>query len=1037
MSSTQAPFPTALLQSTPGAFPSSTENLPLEQPSISSTQRSVSQALHARKADFTRSYQIRVKVGTWNVAAISATEKDIGRWFVHSEDLADRFSGLTVGEEFRGSKDSLRGSQTLGATHHSSTANSAVSIPSGRNEIGLYVLGLQEVVDISSTTEVLRPYLFSDTHAGSKWKDAIEQVLPPGYQLVAEQQLIGLYLIVYASASVAPTVSSVSTSSVGTGIWHHGNKGAVAARLVLGETTRMVFINCHLAAGTGQLYLQRRNDDAAEIAKQIKFSPVEIDGVQDEVGNGLGEEDVTFWFGDLNYRLDSMPGEDVRRLLMLHTQNKYLAGMETKANVAEQVSEVSSKIAQDEGGDQETRDDQSASNHAIGGHHLFQPSFTQTDLKGGDPSEDPIANPYSLQTTLSSLLPHDELHAQMDIGKAFGGWREGPIRFLPTYKYDVGEVGTFDSSEKQRGPSWCDRILYRTRKDILHYERTVKQNEERKKKDEELNVRGVDDVEAVEQTVFFDYDPETDGTSDAPDMDDGDANGTARSVTVSTNSVSDDKLLLESYDSHQDIVSSDHKPLDAVFTLIYDAVDPKLKAEIHTEVVRELDKAENESRPTVTVLVDHYYDDHELATHDGTNETIEGVDFGKVKYDRKKTRHLSIANTGKVPAKIGFVNRSSAEGELSDVAPPWLSISFDSVGIDKDSSADAQSEHTLQPGDVANVRLVLHIKDATQVRGLNDGSKELNDVLVLRIHNGRDHFLPVHGIWVQSSFGRSVDKLIRVPEGGVRKLLPQGHDDRHGDDGVKWSAPRELFRLTDAVEQLVERSMAEWEMKSEPGDPPWSKAGWPFISLEKDGEEKDGLKDYVWEGLDTDQDFRVYFPPGTENLQKLEAVAEVLLTFLESLEDGIIPVQLWTEIEKGILERERRKISLTKDEERDSILEILSSSSSSSSAHSTSFTLIIFMLARIANEIAPIRQNSANVRSSLDSIGRSSTRTSSSSQEFIRRSEIDGAFATIFAKAMISAPAIITKEKDRKASEARRKAVVELFLRDKWDEGTR
>lgn len=973
------------------------------------------------------------------MAALSATEKDIGTWFVQDEGLSDRLSGSTVGEESRGSKDSLRGSQILGATQHSSAGNSAVSIASSRNEIGLYALGLQEVVDISSTTEVLRPYLFSDTHAGSKWKDAIEQVLPPGYQLVAEQQLIGLYLIVYASASVAPTISSVSTSSVGTGIWHHGNKGAVAARLVLGETTRLVFVNCHLAAGTGQLYLQRRNDDAAEITKQIKFSPVEIDGVQEEVGNCLGEEDVTFWFGDLNYRLDSMPGEDVRRLLMLHTQNKYLAGLETKANVAENILEVSSSFAQNGGGDTETQDDRSISDHAVGGHQPSLSSFVQTDVKGGDPNQDPMENPYSLQTTISSLLPHDELHAQMDSGKAFGGWREGPIRFLPTYKYDIGEVGIFDSSEKQRGPSWCDRILYRTRKDVLHYERTVKRNEERKKRDEELNVRGVDDVAAAEQAVFFDYDPETDGTSDEPNMDDGDANGISGSDTLSTNSGFDDKLLLESYDSHQDIVSSDHKPLDALFTLVYDAVDPKLKAEVHTEVVRELDKAENESRPTVTVLVDHYYDDHELATHDGTNETIEGVDFGKVKYDRKKTRHLSIANTGKVLAKIGFVSRSSAQGEPSDIAPPWLSIYFDGIGADQDSSLDAQSEHILQPGDVANVRLVLHIKDATQVRGLNDRTKELSDVLVLRIHNGRDHFLPLHGIWVQSSFSRSVDKLIRVPEGGVRKLLPRGHDDRHGDDGVKWSAPRELFRLTDAVEQLIERSMAEWEMKSEPGDPPWSEAGWPFISFSNDGEEKDDLKDCVWEGLDTDQDFRPLFPPEAENPQKLEAVAEVLLTFLEGLEDGIIPVHLWTEIEKENLERERRKISLTNEEQRDSILEILSSSSSSSSssAHSTSFTLITFMLARIANEIAPIRQNPANTRSSLDSIGRSSTRTSSSfssSQELIRRNQIDAAFATIFAKVMIRAPAIIVnvnakeKEKDRKASEARRRGVVELFL---------
>lgn len=966
------------------------------------------------------------------MAALGGTDKDIGRWFVHGGGPSDQFSGLTVGEEPQGNKDLLQGShyQDVDAEQDSTPAKSAVNTLSSQNEIGLYVLGLQEIVDISSTTEVLRPYLFSDTHAGSKWKDAIEQVLPPGYQLVAEQQLIGLYLVVYASPSIAPTVSSVSTTSIGTGIWHHGNKGAVAARIVLGETTRMVFINCHLAAGTGPLYLQRRNEDATEIAKQIKFSPVESNSAQEEVGNGLGDEDVTFWFGDLNYRLDSMPGEDVRRLLMLHTQNQYHAGPETKFKVAGDLSDISSKIAQSGENGRDTEDDRLPPGIAVAGHHSPQSFSTQTDPDCKDPSEDPMVNPYSLQTTLSSLLPHDELHAQMDVGKAFGGWREGPIRFLPTYKYDIGEVGTFDSSEKQRGPSWCDRILYRTRKEILRYERKIKQDEERKMRDEELKARGVDDVAAAEQAVFFDYNPDTDGTSEALDMDNGDDSSTASSDGASTKSGSDEKLLLEYYDSHQDIVSSDHKPLDAVFTLVYDAVDPQLKAKVHTEVVRELDKAENEGRPVVTVIVDHYYDDHEPPANGGNDKTNEGVDFGEVRYDHKKIRHLSIANTGKVPAKIGFVNRSLAQGEPSDVAPPWLSICFDGTSIDEDAGLNAQSEHILQPGEVANVKLVLHVKDAAQVRHLNDGTKDLNDVLVLRIYNGRDQFLPLHGTWVQSTFGRSVDKLIRIPEGGVRNLLPQGHDGRHGDDGVKWSAPRELFRLTDAVEQLVERSMAEWEMKSKAGNPPWSEAGWPFISLSDDRNEKDVLKERVWEGLDTDQDFRVLFPPEAENLQKLEAVAEVLLSFLDSLEDGVIPEQLWMEVETGIIEHERRKITLTKEEERDWILEILTSSS----AHSTSFTLVIFMLARVANEIAPIRQSLVNTRSSLDITGRSGASVSSS-HDLIRRSEIDGAFATIFAKAMIRAPAI-TKEKDRKASESRRKAVIELFLRTKWDQAT-
>jgi hypothetical protein len=38
-------------------------------------------------------------------------------------------------------------------------------------------------------------------------------------------------------------------------------------------------------------------------------------------------------------------------------------------------------------------------------------------------------------------------------------WEEMPINFAPTYKYDPGTC-TFDSSPKQRQPSWTDRILF-------------------------------------------------------------------------------------------------------------------------------------------------------------------------------------------------------------------------------------------------------------------------------------------------------------------------------------------------------------------------------------------------------------------------------------------------------------------------------------------------------------------------------------------------------------------------------------------------
>jgi phosphatidylinositol-bisphosphatase len=53
----------------------------------------------------------------------------------------------------------------------------------GGEDVDIYVLGLQEIVDITSATEALRPY--TDPTAAKKWKASLEAALPTGYQLVS------------------------------------------------------------------------------------------------------------------------------------------------------------------------------------------------------------------------------------------------------------------------------------------------------------------------------------------------------------------------------------------------------------------------------------------------------------------------------------------------------------------------------------------------------------------------------------------------------------------------------------------------------------------------------------------------------------------------------------------------------------------------------------------------------------------------------------------------------------------------------------
>ncbi|XP_060179875.1 type I inositol polyphosphate 5-phosphatase 2-like isoform X2 [Lycium barbarum] len=62
------------------------------------------------------------------------------------------------------------------------------------------------------------------------------------------------------------------------------------------------------------------------------------------------------------------------------------------------------------------------------------------------------------------LLKNDELINELRSGHVFADWKEGAINFAPTYKYEINTdryVGeTPREGEKKRSPAWCDRILW-------------------------------------------------------------------------------------------------------------------------------------------------------------------------------------------------------------------------------------------------------------------------------------------------------------------------------------------------------------------------------------------------------------------------------------------------------------------------------------------------------------------------------------------------------------------------------------------------
>lgn len=1064
MASTRArPNSTAssLMQDVPGAFPAQGVAQDEECETITLT---LSQAVHVRRAEYIRPKYVRIKVGTWNVAAYKGAEKDVGAWFVDGKGVAEGLAGLEVRDE--GEREDVAEQEARYARKKPTVPRGDTGALPGQEQVGLYVLGLQEVVDVGSVTEALRP--FNDPGIAGKWKVAMTEALPAGYQLVAEQQLIGMMLLIYASADVTREVRAVSTTSVGSGIGGFmGNKGAVTARIVLGDTTRLVFINSHMSAGADKASLERRNWDAQQIVQRTRFDPIhDAMDLQQTTGEQIGEEDFAFWMGDLNYRLEGIPGDDVRRLLMLHTRNEYDLSQRSARKIERELATATNSVKR--------RVEHRTSVSSAGSGSTTSPRAssdgTRTSTESTAPTLiDEVAasdDPTSLQTTLSSLLPHDELHQQMNSGKAFhDGWREGPITFLPTYKYDAGSVGVFDSSEKKRAPSWCDRILYRTRRDRLAYEAKIRDEENARKKDEEMRANGTDQA-GNDEEILFDYDPETDAAGPTDEYDEYDE---LDDGVVMTKEGFEDEIKLEYYTAHQRVLSSDHKPLDAVFILKYDSVVPELKAKVHAEVARDLDKAENETRPSITVVVDKHHDG-DVETSDADPANFEGVWFSDVRWAHTKHRTITIANTGRVSASFTFIERPVPPGDPHGIAPRWINLKIHGTAIA--SSCSTTAPIALEPGDSCTVELELRILDIHTVHQLNDSRRSLDDILVLRVEGGRDHFVPIRGHWLDTSLGRSIDKLTRLPEGGIRRLQQQKPDssnplskgrsrpsssvgsptaeahaafNRATDPGeghpVRFSAPRELFRLTEAIEELVTRVVAEWDMTRDDsaqldGDgsatAPWIEhPGWPFDKEcwhERTTDHWTEALGDATNALDMDRPLEASMSAELPKMQRLYVLASLLLLFLSSMPDGVITEDIWSRVEAYLVQGERAKRKPPIEDQRTSMQEILAHEP----GHNISFMLLTSMLERIMQEVVSVSKQEDDVVKSPSGKRPGGTLRRMTARGKLpqepRTEQTRRALGLIFADVVIRTPAAAS-EKTKKEVERRKAEVMETFLK--------
>ncbi|KAJ2725084.1 hypothetical protein GGI07_001552 [Coemansia sp. Benny D115] len=372
-------------------------------------------ALRRRTREFTHPGEIGVHIHTWNVGNVKpeAVGSDLVRW--------------------------------LG------------SLGSQDRPPGLVVVGLQEVVDLESKTLTAKSLWHTTTGknrrggggraAGAdiskrygRWRTALEGALQRKgafgdtvYRAIESQHLVGLFICVLARDDLVRRITNVDVAHVKTGMGGlHGNKGAVAVRLLVDDSA-LCFVGAHLAAGESARNNVARQAHCAAIVQGLSFARAPtaaaegaaatggayLDALADGDGTRFLDHAACFFAGDLNFRL-RMPRAQADRCLELGELDPLLHHDQLLPLLA--ASSATYK-------------------------HLPPADFDAFSDSDSDGSPGALSNSASVATGPASF--------------ALRAFREMPLSFPPTYKYDPG-TDRYDTSEKRRTPAWCDRVLYRS-----------------------------------------------------------------------------------------------------------------------------------------------------------------------------------------------------------------------------------------------------------------------------------------------------------------------------------------------------------------------------------------------------------------------------------------------------------------------------------------------------------------------------------------------------------------------------------------------
>ncbi|XP_062847464.1 type II inositol 1,4,5-trisphosphate 5-phosphatase isoform X2 [Trichomycterus rosablanca] len=221
------------------------------------------------------------------------------------------------------------------------------------------------------------------------------------------------------------------------------------------------------------------------------------------------------------------------------------------------------------------------------------------------------------------------------------------------------------------------------------------------------------------------------------------------------------------YQSHMKIKTSDHKPVSSMLEIGIKVVNEEIYKRTFEDIVRTLDKLENECIPSVSL------------------SQIE-FNFKDVKFMQHQALTLTLHNDGQVPCQFEFIQKLDEPAYCK----PWLTANPPKGFVAQGASTD--------------IDLEVFVNRFTAPE-LNSGQQELEDILVLHLERGKDYFISVSGTYLPSCFGSSIYTLCQLrepiqemPRETVYKLNSSPPSELNSPEAEKMlDIPKEIWMMVD------------------------------------------------------------------------------------------------------------------------------------------------------------------------------------------------------------------------------------------------